>query len=62
MRGRFSKEISLPVPDAPSRTRILTLMAQSLTLSAYIDFESLGRCKCAGVDVGTLSIGLDKNE
>ena len=43
VRGRFAKEISLPVPDAPSRARILQLLSQSLKLSPAIDFKVLGQ-------------------
>ena len=43
VRGRFAKEISLPVPDAPSRARILQLLSQPLKLSPAIDFKVLGQ-------------------
>ena len=31
VRGRFARELSLPVPDAPSRTKILALMASKVS-------------------------------
>lgn len=43
VRGRFNKELSLPVPDAPSRTQILRLMATKLRLSTDVSFEEVGR-------------------
>lgn len=43
MRGRFNKELSLPVPDAPSRTHILRLMAAKLRLADDVNFEEVGR-------------------
>jgi len=39
VRGRFSREISLPVPDAPARARILRLAAKGLTLSPNFQFN-----------------------
>ena len=43
VRGRFNKELSLPVPDAPSRTQILRLMATKIRLSSDVSFEEVGR-------------------
>lgn len=43
VRGRFSRELSLPVPDAPSRTKILTLMAAALKCHDDVDMAELGR-------------------
>ena len=43
VRGRFSRELSLPVPDAPSRTKILTLMTNNMRLAADVDLVELGR-------------------
>lgn len=41
VRGRFSREISLPVPDAPSRTKILTLMTAKMKLAEDVDLSEL---------------------
>lgn len=42
VRGRFAKEIALPVPDAPARTKILQLQTSQMTLSPTVDFSKLG--------------------
>lgn len=39
MRGRFSRELSLPVPDAPSRTKILKLMTSRMKLGHDVDLS-----------------------
>ncbi len=43
VRGRFSKEIGLPVPDAPSRTKILQLMTVATRLDNDVDLTALGK-------------------
>jgi ribosome biogenesis ATPase len=43
VRGRFSREISLPVPDANARTKILTLMTDRMRLSTDVDLNKLGK-------------------
>jgi ribosome biogenesis ATPase len=43
VRGRFARETSLPVPDAPSRTLILSLLAKSIRLGNDVDFIALGK-------------------
>lgn len=43
VRGRFSKEIGLPVPDASARTKILQLMTSSTRLAADVDMTQLGK-------------------
>ena len=39
VRGRFSRELSLPVPDAPSRTKILRLMTAKMRLGHDVDLS-----------------------
>eukprot|EP01041_Mallomonas_annulata_P004444 gene4444-8857_t len=43
IRGRFDREVSLPVPDAESRSKILRLVTSDMRLSADIDFAVLGK-------------------
>lgn len=43
MRGRFAKEIALPVPDAIARTKILQLHTTGMNISPEIDFQHLGK-------------------
>lgn len=43
VRGRFSKELALPVPDAKARTLILQLATGQMTVDEDVDFESLGK-------------------
>jgi ribosome biogenesis ATPase len=43
VRGRFSREVGLPVPDAPARSKILQLMTASMRLSPAVDFRVLGK-------------------
>eukprot|EP01035_Chromulina_nebulosa_P019028 gene19028-24848_t len=43
VRGRFAREISLPVPDAPSRTKILTLMTSQMRLAEFVDLVEIGK-------------------
>jgi ribosome biogenesis ATPase len=43
VRGRFSKELALPVPDAKARTLILKLATGQMTVDSDVDFESLGK-------------------
>ena len=39
VRGRFSRELSLPVPDAPSRTKILALMTRRMKVAEDVDLS-----------------------
>lgn len=43
VRGRFSREVALPVPDAPARSKILKLMTASMRLGPSVDFRALGK-------------------
>lgn len=43
VRGRFAREIPLPVPDAPARTAILRLQTKDMKVSPTLDYEMLGR-------------------
>ncbi len=43
VRGRFSREVSLPVPDAPARSKILQIMTSHMRLSPSVDFKALGK-------------------
>ena len=43
VRGRFAKEIALPVPDASARSAILKLMTCDMKLENEVDFVDLGR-------------------
>ena len=43
MRGRFAKEIALPVPDAIARTKILQLHTTGMNYAPNIDFNLLGK-------------------
>lgn len=43
VRGRFAREIALPVPDAPARTSILRLQTQDMKMAPDVDFEQLGK-------------------
>jgi ribosome biogenesis ATPase len=43
VRGRFSREIALPVPDASARTDILKLVTKTINLAPDVDLQSLGK-------------------
>ena len=43
VRGRFSREIALPVPDAASRTKILNLVTKGMKIASNVDMISLGK-------------------
>lgn len=43
VRGRFSREILLPVPDATSRTKILALATSGIQLARDVDLQLLGK-------------------
>jgi ribosome biogenesis ATPase len=43
LRGRFAREINLPVPDAEARSRILQLLSRDMRLSNDVDFIQLGK-------------------
>lgn len=43
VRGRFAREIGLPVPDAPARAKILRLHSQSMQLHEDVNFDVLGK-------------------
>jgi ribosome biogenesis ATPase len=57
VRGRFSRELSLPVPDASSRTKILGLMTARMKLAMDVDLKELGRLTpgFVGADLKALS-------
>lgn len=42
LRGRFARELVIPVPDAPARTKILTLLTSSMRLCDDVDLKALG--------------------
>lgn len=56
VRGRFSRELGLPVPDANSRTKILRLISHNMRLGEDVDFEVLGKLTpgFVGADLHTL--------
>jgi len=43
VRGRFNREIALPVPDASARRQILGLLTSRMRLGQDVDLEELGR-------------------
>lgn len=43
VRGRFAREIALPVPDAPARAKILQLHTSKMNLAPTVDFSILGK-------------------
>lgn len=43
MRGRFAREIALPVPDAPARSSILRLQTQDMKIAKDVDYVQLGK-------------------
>lgn len=43
VRGRFSRELALPVPDAPARAQILAKMVEGLRLGVGVDLAELAR-------------------
>lgn len=43
MRGRFAREIALPVPDAAARSKILQLHTSKMLFSPDVNFEVLGK-------------------
>ena len=63
VRGRFAKEITLPVPDAAARSQILRLLCKTSTPSralktdSRVDFSELGRLTAGfvGADLKTLT-------
>ncbi len=56
VRGRFAREIALPVPDAVGRTKILRLLTTKMSLESDVDFELLGKLTpgYVGTDLKTL--------
>lgn len=73
VRGRFSRELSLPVPDASSRTKILGLMTARMKLAIDVDLKELGRLtpgfvgadlKALAREAGMLAVSriVDKNK
>ena len=56
VRGRFSREISLPVPDAESRTKILMIMTSKLLMSSDVDLVCIGKLTAGyvGADLNAL--------
>jgi ribosome biogenesis ATPase len=57
VRGRFSREVSLPVPDAFSRTKILQLATSAMRLATDVDLTSLGKLTpgFVGADLNALA-------
>lgn len=43
-RGRFAREILLPVPDAAARSQILRIMSKGITLNADVDIDAISKC------------------
>lgn len=43
VRGRFSREIALPVPDAAARSSILSLLSKPLRKAPSVDLVALGK-------------------
>lgn len=43
VRGRFSREIALPVPDASARAKILQLHTSQMLVAPDVDFNALGK-------------------
>ena len=43
VRGRFAKEIPLPVPDLQARSEILRLLCKNMKTAKDVDFTELGR-------------------
>lgn len=55
--GRFDREISLGVPDLPSRERILRVLTSKLTISGEFDYAGLARLTpgFVGADLAALT-------
>ena len=57
VRGRFSKEISLPVPDAVARSKILKLFtANKIKTATDVDIDDLGRLTPGFVGAGIIIV------
>lgn len=56
VRGRFAREIALPVPDAVGRTKILKLLTAKMSFEIDVDFDVLGKVTpgYVGTDLKTL--------
>lgn len=57
VRGRLSRELSLPVPDKESRARILTMMTRSMKVAPDVDHDLLGQLTpgYVGADLQTVA-------
>lgn len=57
VRGRFSREIPLPVPDANARSKILALHCQAMRLDPSVDFKELGKMTPGYVGADLVGLG-----
>eukprot|EP01031_Cornospumella_fuschlensis_P037077 gene37077-45004_t len=57
VRGRFSREIPLPVPDANARSKILALHCKAMRLDANVDFKELGKMTPGYVGADLVGLG-----
>lgn len=57
VRGRFAREVSIPVPDAAARTKILELMTKGMRLHSGVDIVALGKLTpgFVGADLNSLT-------
>lgn len=57
VRGRFAREVSIPVPDAVARTKILELMTKGMRLHSDVDVVALGKLTpgFVGADLNSLT-------
>jgi ribosome biogenesis ATPase len=57
VRGRFAKEIALPVPDAPARSQILRLLMKHVNTEEGINWAKIGKMTpgFVGADLRALS-------
>eukprot|EP00697_Spironema_sp_BW2_P002984 gnl/Spiro4/13994_TR7501_c0_g1_i1.p1 gnl/Spiro4/13994_TR7501_c0_g1~~gnl/Spiro4/13994_TR7501_c0_g1_i1.p1 ORF type:complete len:658 (+),score=77.35 gnl/Spiro4/13994_TR7501_c0_g1_i1:86-2059(+) len=57
LRRRFDREISMGMPDAASRTRILRVVTAKMRLHPTFDFETLAKCTVGyvGADLAALA-------
>ncbi|RYH28589.1 AAA family ATPase [archaeon] len=57
VRGRFSREIPLPVPDANARSKIIALHCQYMRLDSSVDFKELGKMTPGYVGADLVGLG-----
>eukprot|EP00981_Chlorochromonas_danica_P013765 scaffold6852_cov215-Ochromonas_danica.AAC.2 len=57
VRGRFAREIGLPVPDAPARAKILSLHCQGMALHEDVNFSVLGKLTPGFVGADLVALG-----